>query len=284
MSRKRIRVAGTYIDNGQTGTDFERPEWERMMEDAKKGRINCIVVKDLSRFARNYLEAGDYLEEIFPFLGVRFIAVNDQVDSAGELFRKKEWVTDFKNLANDYYSRDISRKVLSAFQAKKRRGEFIGSKAPYGYVLENSRLAQDGPAAEIVRRIFAMRLKGASARGIADALNEEGVSSPGRYAKERGLKKYRNCGHVLWRPETVSRILCDQVYIGSLVQGRYNCSIYAKEKRGKRKEDAWEIREGAHPALVGREIFWKVQEMEKKRQKNRRGGGNPASAPEKGGQ
>ena len=108
---EKVKVAETYIDNGQTGTDFERPGWERMMEDAKCGRINCIIVKDLSRFARNYLEAGDYLEKIFPFLGIRFIAVNDRFDSAGEIFPSKELITEFKNLANDYYSKDISNKI-----------------------------------------------------------------------------------------------------------------------------------------------------------------------------
>ena len=161
-SGMKVEIIDTYMDNGQTGTDFERPGWERMMEDVKKGRINCVIVKDLSRFARNYLEAGDYLEKIFPFLGVRFIAVNDHFDSAGEIYPQKELITEFKNLANDYYSKDISKKILSAFRIKKEQGQFIGNKAPYGYVLENNKYVIDQPAADIVKRIFKMKTQGMS--------------------------------------------------------------------------------------------------------------------------
>lgn len=125
-------IIETYVDNGWSGTDFVRPQWERMLEDVKNQKINCIIVKDLSRLARNYLEAGDYLEKIFPFMGVRFIAVNDHYDSANELFPEKDLIAEFKNLANDYYSRDISQKVMSAFRSKKERGEYIGSQPPYG--------------------------------------------------------------------------------------------------------------------------------------------------------
>ncbi len=274
-SGKKMEIIETYMDNGQTGTDFARPGWERMMQDAKKGRINCIIVKDLSRFARNYLEAGDYLEKIFPFLGVRFIAVNDQFDSAGEIFQRKELITEFKNLANDYYSKDISKKVMSAFRTKKEQGLFIGSKAPYGYLLVNNHFVVDEPAAEIVRRIFTMKLQGISAYKIANILNQEGVPSPSRYAGEQGLKKYRECSHVLWQQEAVSRILYNRVYVGDLVQGKYNHSIYSKERRGKREEDAWEVLEGIHPAIIEREVFQEVQNIKEKNRKiwhNRQGG------------
>ncbi|MEY8392379.1 recombinase family protein [Lachnospiraceae bacterium 45-W7] len=264
-----------YIDNGQTGTDFERPGWERMIEDVKKGRIHCIIVKDLSRFARNYLEAGDYLEKIFPFLGVRFIAVNDRFDSAGEIFPQKELITEFKNLANDYYSKDISKKVMTAFRAKKQQGQFIGSKAPYGYILENNRYVIDESAATVVKRIFEMKMQGMSAYKIANILNQEGISSPSRYAGEQGMKKYKDCSHILWQQEAVSRILYNRAYVGDLVQGKYNHSIYSKEKRGKRKEDAWEIIEGIHPAIIDRETFLKVQEIKERNRKvwkDRQGG------------
>lgn len=272
---KKVETIETYMDNGQTGTDFERPEWERMMEDIKKGRINCIIVKDLSRFARNYLEAGDYLEKIFPFLGVRFIAVNDHFDSAGQIFKEKELITEFKNLANDCYSRDISKKVISAFRVKKEQGQFIGSKAPYGYILENNRYVIDEPAANVVRRIFEMKMQGMSAYKIANIFNQEGIPSPSRYAGERGMKKYKDCTHVLWQQEAVSRILYNRAYVGDLVQGKYNQSIYSKERRGKRKEDEWEIIEGIHPAIIDREVFLKIQEIKernRKLRKDRQGG------------
>ncbi len=131
-----------------------------MMEDIRKQKINCVIVKDLSRFGRNYLEAGDYLEKVFPFLGVRFIAVNDHYDSKGEIFREKELITEFKNLANDYYSRDISKKVMSAFRTKKGQGQFIGNMAPYGYILKDNHFIIDETAAAVVRRIFSMKILG----------------------------------------------------------------------------------------------------------------------------
>lgn len=274
-SGNKIEMVDTYMDNGQTGTDFERPGWERMMEDVKKGRINCVIVKDLSRFARNYLEAGDYLEKIFPFLGVRFIAVNDHFDSAGEIYPQKELITEFKNLANDYYSKDISKKILSAFRAKKEQGQFIGNKAPYGYVLKNNRYVIDQPAADIVRRIFKMKTQGISAYKIANILNQDGIPSPSRYAGEQGMKKYKDCSNVLWQPQAVSRILYNRAYVGDLAQGKYNRSIYSKERCGKRKEETWEIIEKNHPAIIGREVFQEVQAMKERNRevwKYRQGG------------
>lgn len=272
---EKVKTVETYMDNGQTGTDFERPGWERMMEDAKCGRINCIIVKDLSRFARNYLEAGDYLEKIFPFLGIRFIAVNDQFDSAGEFFSSKELITEFKNLANDYYSKDISNKIMSAFRVKKEQGQFIGGKAPYGYILEKNHYVVDEFAADVVKRIFKMKLEGTSAYKIAGILNQEGIPSPSRYAGEQGVKKYKNCSHILWQQEAVSRILYNRAYVGDLVQGKYNRSIYSRERQGKKEEAAWEVIENAHPAIIDREVFQKVQEIREKNRKawkDRQGG------------
>ncbi len=264
---ENVKTVETYMDNGQTGTDFERPGWARMMGDAKKGRINCIIVKDLSRFARNYLEAGDYLEKIFPFLGIRFIAVSDRFDSAGEIFHPKALITEFKNLANDYYSKDISKKIMSAFRVKKEQGLFIGAKAPYGYILDKNHYVIDEFAADIVKRIFKMKLEETSAYKIAGILNREGIPSPSRYAGEQGVKKYKDCSHILWRQEAVSRILYNRAYIGDLVMGKYDRSIYSKEKQGKKEETAWEIIENAHPAIIAREDF---QEVQKIREKNRK--------------
>lgn len=261
-----IESMSTYVDNGWTGTDLHRPGWEQLMEDVRAKRIDCIIVKDLSRFARNYLEAGDCLEKIFPFLGVRFIAVNDQYDSAGILFPPKDLIVEFKNLANDYYSRDISKKILSAFQTKKARGEFLGS-APYGYIKEDGHFVIDEPAAAVVRRIFAMTAEGVSFCRIAKILNQEGIASPKNYMKERGIKKYTDCETILWRPGTVSRIAYDRTYTGDRVQGKYNESIYSKEGRGRKREDEWEIIPDAHAAIVDRKTFEKVQEIKRANQK-----------------
>lgn len=245
------------------------------MEDIRKQKINCVIVKDLSRFGRNYLEAGDYLEKVFPFLGVRFIAVNDHYDSKGEIFREKELITEFKNLANDYYSRDISKKIMAAFRTKKGQGQFIGNMAPYGYILKDNHFIIDETAAAVVRRIFSMKMQGASFVEIAKTLNQENIPSPSRYAGERGVKKYKDCSHILWQPQAVSRILYNPTYVGDMVQGKNNRSIYSKEKQGKRKEEAWEIRKDSHPAIIEREVFQKVQEVKEKNSKtwkDRQGG------------
>ena len=264
---ENIEIVETYTDNGRTGTDFDRPEWERMLQDVKAQRVNCIIVKDLSRFARNYLEAGDYLEKIFPFLGVRFIAVNDQFDSEGVIFKEKDLITEFKNIANDYYSKDISKKIMASFNTKKGQGQFIGSMAPYGYILQENHFVIDEPAAAVVRRIFSMKMQGKSFHEIAKVLNQEEIPSPSRYAGERGVKKYKGCSHILWQPQAVSRIIYNRVYVGDLVQGKYNRSIYSKEKQGKRKEEVWEIARDAHPAIVDRESFDSIQKI---REKNRK--------------
>ena len=272
---EKTEIVETYTDNGRTGTDFDRPEWERMMEDIRKRKIDCVIVKDLSRFGRNYLEAGDYLEKVFPFLGVRFIAVNDHYDSKGEIFREKELITEFKNLANDYYSRDISKKIMAAFRTKKGQGQFIGNMAPYGYILKDNHFIIDETAAAVVRRIFSMKMQGESFVEIAKTLNQENIPSPSRYAGERGVKKYKDCSHILWQPQAVSRILYNPTYVGDMVQGKNNRSIYSKEKQGKRKEEAWEIRKDSHPAIIEREVFQKVQEVKEKNSKtwkDRQGG------------
>lgn len=263
---KNAKIIDTYVDNGHTGTDFARPEWERMMEDIKAQRVDCIIVKDLSRFARNYLEAGEYLQKIFPFMGVRFIAVNDLYDSANEIFPEKDLLAEFKNLANDYYSRDISKKILSAFEAKRAQGKVTGGKAPYGYLIENGRYVVDEPAAAVVRRIFEMKLEGVSSPEIVKILNQEGVPSPGAYAAQSGMKKYRKYGNVLWCQREISRILYNRAYVGDLVQGKFNWSKYSGERLGAKKEDMWRISENTHQAIISREQFRQVQE---KREKNR---------------
>lgn len=267
---EEIEIEEVYVDNGQTGTDFERPEWERLMEDIRQKKINCIIVKDLSRFGRNYLEAGDYLEKIFPFLGVRFVAVNDRYDSAGEWFPKKDFVTEIQNLANDYYSKDISRKIMSAFKTKKEQGQFIGNRAPYGYILKDNRFFVDEPAASVVRRIFSLKLEGNSSYEIAGILNRENVASPSRYAKENGARKYRNSQNILWQPQAINRILYNQVYAGDLIQGKYNTSIYSRERKGKREEEVWEVTENAHEAIVTKEVFYQVQEIKRRNREARK--------------
>lgn len=263
---KHSKVVRSYIDNGQTGTDFDRPEWEQLITDVKISKINCILVKDLSRFARNYIEAGDYLEKIFPILNVRFIAINDCYDSSNLLYPENDLCTSIKNVVNDYYAKDISRKVLSSFRTKKENGEFIGSQAPYGYILKDNHFVVDPEAASIVKKIFELKLRGDSSYAIAKMFNEEQIFSPSNYACERGIRKYRNSKTVLWSHEAINRVLYNEVYIGSLVQGKTNKSIYAREKIGLRSEKNWCITPNAHEAIIDCASFEKVQEIRRKNQ------------------
>ena len=170
---------------------FERPGFQKMIEDVKAGRTDCIIVKDLSRFGRNYLDAGEYIEKIFPFLGVRFIAVNDNYDSLGEKKSSDDLIIPFKNLINEAYCRDISMKIRSQLEIKRKNGQFLGSFAAFGYLKDEqdkNKLVVDQYAADIVRDIFKWKLEGISPQDIADALNKLGILSPMEYKRSLGMK------------------------------------------------------------------------------------------------
>ena len=180
-SKPDMKLAALFCDNGRTGTDFDRPQFEKLMEEVRKGHIDCIVVKDLSRFGRNYKETGNYLERIFPFLGVRFIAVNDGFDTLTAQRGADGYLVPLKNLINEVYSKDISRKSGSALAAKQKNGDFIGAWAPYGYRKcpdDPHKLEPDETTAPVVRQIFQWRAEGMSVTRITKRLNDEGVPSP----------------------------------------------------------------------------------------------------------
>ena len=194
-NRPELREYAVRIDDGFTGSNFERPDFKKMMEDVKEGRTNCIIVKDLSRFGRNYLDAGEYIEKIFPFLGVRFIAVNDNYDSLGEKSASDDLVIPFKNLINEAYCRDISVKVRTQLEIKRKSGQYIGAFAVYGYMkdeTDKNRLIVDEYAADIVRDIFAWKLDGMSPQDIAVRLNQSGILSPMEYKKSLGMRSMRS--------------------------------------------------------------------------------------------
>ena len=188
-SKSDIEVVSIRIDDGYSGVNFCRPDFQKMLEDIKKGKIDCVVVKDLSRFSRNYIEAGRYLEKIFPALGVRFIAINDNYDSA-DTQNSQDIIIAFKNLINDSYLRDLSTKIRSHLDVKRKNGEFIGNYAAYGYLKADNnknQLIVDTFAAEIVRDIFRMKLDGMSPSTIANKLNELQVLSPMEYKRSMGI-------------------------------------------------------------------------------------------------
>lgn len=258
-----LRPAGFYQDDGYTGTNFDRPAFRRLEADLEAGRVNCVLVKDLSRFGRDYIEVGRYLERVFPARGVRFIAVNDHVDSLRDRY---DMLLPIKNLFNTQYARDISDKVRSAIRAKQQRGEFIGAFASYGYRKDpgdRNRLRIDPPAAQVVRRIFDLFEQGWGKERIAKQLNREGLPSPSEYKRLTG-ERYHN-GRKLpqsacWTYATVHRILQNRMYAGDMEQGRAARSGMHGRARQKPRSD-WAVVPGTHEAIIGRDQWTRVQTL-----------------------
>lgn len=255
-----------YKDDGRTGTNFDRPEFNRMMEDVRRGKINCIIVKDLSRFGRDYIECGKYIEKIFPQLGIRFISVNDGFDT-NTVSSSDSIIIPFKNLINDSYSRDISIKVRSNLDVKRRQGEFISNFAVYGYAkdpMDKNHLVIDEVAASIVRDIFQWKIDGLSPERIACRLNEGGILSPMEYKKSKGSKfksSFQTGTKALWSHVAVRRILQNEVYTGVLVQGRRTTPNYKTKKFIYKDEAEWVRVEGKHEAIISRPRFDLVQQL-----------------------
>lgn len=266
QSRPEFRVVSIREDDGFSGTDFNRPAFQAMMEDIKKGVINCIIVKDLSRFGRNYIEVGRYLEKLFPMLGIRFIAVNDNYDSL-EADTAHDIVVPFKNLINDSYCRDLSVKIRSHLAIKRKNGEFIGAFACYGYLKdENNRnqLVVDTYAGQVVKDIFRMKINGMSQYRIADALNEQGILSPMEYKKYLGShfeSSFKVNPKAVWTAKAVTRILTNEVYTGVLVQGKQTTPNHKVKVRQEVDETDWIRVENAHESLIDRVLFDIVQNL-----------------------
>lgn len=255
-----------YIDDGFTGTDFQRPGFRRMMEDIEKNRIGCVIVKDLSRFGRDYIDTGRYLERIFPKQGVRFISVSDHIDSAAGAY---DMLLPIKNLFNEQYARDISAKIHATVRAKQKAGEFIGAFASYGYRKspeDKNRLVIDEYAAGIVRRIFRMFSEGYAKQEIASVLNGEGILCPAEYKRVKGENyKNGNCRgrEVYWTYSTIHSILRKEIYTGSMVQGTKRQDMQNGQKSIPRKE--WTVVPGTHEPVIEREWWEEVQTLLEKR-------------------
>ena len=267
--RPELHLVGEYADDGYTGTNFERPGFTQMMEDIQSDKINCIIVKDLSRLGRNYIEMGKYLERIFPMMGIRFIAINDNYDNANtESSDSDSIVVPFKNLLNDSYCRDISIKTRSSLDVKRRNGDFVGAFPVYGYMKaeDNKNLLVPDPyAARVVCDIFRMRLEGASASKIASELNRLGILSPLAYKKNNGLpyakKGYADKADCKWSATTIIRILQDETYTGTLVQGKQGTPHYKIKQMEQRPASEWVRVPDAHEALIARQDFELVQRI-----------------------
>ncbi|MFG6353118.1 MAG: recombinase family protein [Oscillospiraceae bacterium] len=262
-----LRECDMKVDDGYTGSNFERPAFQEMMADIKAGKINCIVVKDLSRFGRDHLEAGTYIEKIFPVLGVRFIAINDHYDSLHRNPESDELIVPFKNLVNEAYCRDISIKTRSHLDIKRRNGDFIGAFPMFGYRKDpenHNRLLIDDEAASVVRDIFRWKLDGVSTQDIADRLNAAGVPTPMDYKAAQGMRyqtKFRKKAESAWGAKTVLRILKNPIYIGTLEQGRTTTPTYRVKRQVNRPQSEWAIVENNHDAIIERNDFETIQRV-----------------------
>ena len=267
-ARPYLQLADIFADNGFTGTDFERPEWQRLMEAVQQRKINCIIVKDLSRLGRNYIETGEFLEKICPFFGIRFIAVNDNFDT-DTAEANGQLSVSLSNIINDYYAKDISRKVTSALRSKMEKGEYIGSWEKYGYVKspENkNQLIVNPETAPVVRMIYQWRSEGMSYMGINKKLNDMGIPSPGQYKADRGIVTNNNQKprKILWNKHMVTDILKDITYLGHLAQRKTTQCLYAGIPFSRTEEQDWIQVENTHEAIIEPELFEKVQEINKK--------------------
>ena len=250
----------TFCDDGYTGTDFDRPAFRDMMRGIDSGKINCIIVKDLSRLGRNYIELGRLTEIVFPQKNVRFVALNDGIDSARAMHPSSSIIVPFKNLLNDEYSRDISTKIRSALDMKRKNGAFIGAFASYGYQKDPSapsKLLIDPEAAEVVQRIFTLYLSGIGKHTIARMLNDEGVLSPVAY-KQKHRPAYRppNGGSTsLWSFSAVDRILKNRIYTGEMVQGKTKMLSHRIHIPVKQAENDWYVVADTHEAIISKAQF-----------------------------
>jgi DNA invertase Pin-like site-specific DNA recombinase len=265
-TRSDIEAVSERVDDGVSGIIFDRPAFKEMMADIEAGKINCVVVKDLSRLGREYIETGRYLRRIFPAYGVRFIAVGDNIDTLKD--SGDDLVVSVKTLVNDAYSRDISVKTRSALNVKRAGGDYVGACPIYGYRKsedDKNRLAIDEYPANVVRDIYRMKLEGTAAARIADTLNALGVLSPYMYKKDRGLPHpkngYADKEDAKWSATTIIRILTDETYAGTLVQGRKGTLNYKIKDIIDKPESEWKRTENAHEAIVSRLDFDLVQKL-----------------------
>ena len=253
-------IYAEYCDNGETGTNFEREGFQQMMYDVYNGKVNCIIVKDLSRFGREYIEAGDYLERIFPLIGVRFIAVNDHYDNKVSSF---DISIQIKNIINSVYAKDISKKCAAALRVKQANGEFIGTYAAYGYMKskeDKHKIEIDEKTAPVVKQIFEWKTSGMGYAAIIKRLYEMKIAPPARYRYDNGIiKDERAKNQQYWNEATLKSMLSNEVYIGNLTQGRRKSFFFDGKKEEMVDRENWVVTEGTNEPIVSRELFDAVQ-------------------------
>ena len=248
-------VVDTYCDDGYSGTNFDRPGVTRLIEDAKDGKINLILVKDLSRFGRNYIQVGQFTDYVFPMIGCRFVALNDGVDT----IHNDNDIMPFKNLFNEFQSRDTSKKIKAAMRACAGSGKYVGALAPLGYKKlpdDKHKFIIDETAAPLIRRIFDMRCTGLSYLKIADTLNAEKITTPqDYYYQQKGGVNSHNVYHV-WSGNAIMKILNNEAYIGNMVQGKVGIASYKNKQRVQKPKEEWVRAEGTHEPIIEMDV-WK---------------------------
>ena len=268
VQQHRLSVYDTYIDDGWSGTNFDRPAFQRMIADIEAKKVNMVITKALSRLGRDYIMTGHYMERYFPEHRVRYISLLDGIDTGVDSTAND--ITPFRAIMNDMYAKDISKKIKSVKRDKQRKGQFIGGKPVYGYKMhptEKNKIVIDEEVAPIVRRIFALALSGMSCRNIATLLNQEGVPTP---ATSAGLPVARPGPYTgLWSSERISDMLQNETYIGNMVQGRSVKISYKSKKCLKQNPANWVVVEGTHEPLVDRETFQKVRMLVNSRRHTR---------------
>lgn len=264
VRQHRLTVYDTYIDDGWSGTSFDRPAFQRMIGDIEDRKVNMVITKDLSRLGRDYIMTGHYMERYFPENRVRYISLLDGIDTGVESSAND--ITPFRAVMNDMYAKDISKKIRSVKHDKQRKGQFIGGKPSFGYKMhptEKNRIVPDELAVPLVQRIFAMALEGVSCRQIAARLNEEHVPTPATYAGLTISDPGPYTG--LWSSERISDMLQNETYIGNMVQGRSVKISYKSKKCVKQPRDKWVVVEGTHEPIIDTETFQKVQMLVRSR-------------------
>lgn len=263
---EEIRLIEEYVDDGYTGTNFNRPGFKSMLDKIRSGEINCVICKDLSRFGRNYIDSGLYLEKIFPFMGVRFISISERIDSKDMSYGDMIMIP-FMNVLNEAYSRDLSKKIKSSLATKRKAGEFVGAFVTYGYKKDpekRNRIVVDFEAASVVKNIFRKRIEGMCNQAIANELNDIGVKCPGEYAKSKGMKlhcQWQKRDQMRWDAVTVKRILENEIYLGTLIQGKTFKPALGAELAIPKPKDMWDRVENNHEGIVSERDYNLVQKL-----------------------